>query len=305
MRIAVLGSGAMGSVFGGKLTESGEDVTLIDVWKEHVDTMNKDGLHLEGIGGDRFIPVKAVTSTGNIDGKVDLIIVFVKSSFTETAVKEALPIVGEDTLVMTVQNGLGNAEKIAGIVGEKRTIAGVTGNGGTLLGPGHVRHAGVGDTIIGPLNGDVTEKVEEVARVLSKAGLPAKVSTNVPGLIWGKLIANIGINALTAILRVQNGYLVEHRNAEKLMEQAVKEAVEVCNAKGIKLEYDDPVEHCKDVARATATNFSSMYQDMSNKRITEIDYINGAVVSEGAKLGIPTPVNEVLVELIKALEEGY
>lgn len=191
--------------------------------------------------------------------------------------------VGEDTLVMTVQNGLGNAEKIAGIVGEKKTIAGVTGNGGTLLGPGHVRHAGVGDTIIGPLNGDVTEKVEEVIRVLSKAGLPARVSTNVLGLIWGKLMANVGINALTAILKVQNGYLVGHRSAEKLMEQAVKEAAMVCRAKGIQLEYDDPIEPCKDIVSATAKNFSSMYQDVNNKRITEIDYINGAVVREGGK----------------------
>lgn len=305
MKIAVLGSGAMGSVFGGKLTETGEDVTLIDVWKEHVDIMNRNGLHLEGIGGDRHIPVKAVTSAAEIEGKVDLVIVFVKSSFTETAVKEALSIIGDETLVMTVQNGLGNAEKIAEIVGETKTIAGVTGNGGTLIGPGHVRHAGLGDTVIGPLNGSITPKIDEVANALTKAGLPARVSVNVPGLIWGKLIANIGINALTAILRVPNGYLVEHKNPERLMERAVEEAVEVCDAKGIKLEYDDPVEHCKEVARATTTNFSSMYQDVANKRITEIDYINGAVVTEGSRLGIPTPVNEVLVRLVKSIEEGY
>jgi len=304
MKIAVLGSGAMGSVFGGLLAEHGQDVVLIDTWKEHIDAINKNGLHLEGIGGDRFINVKGVSSADEIKDHVDLVIVFVKSPFTEPAVKGASHIIGENTMIMTLQNGLGNAEKIAEITGSSRIIVGITNNGATLIEPGHVRHAGSGETVISPFDGEVSHRINEIAQILTEAGLPTKVSDEVVGLVWDKLMVNVGINALTAILKVPNGYLIEHGSSEKLLEYAVREAEKMCKAKSIQLKHD-PVQHCKDVARATAANYSSMYQDVAKKRITEIDYINGAVVNEGRKLGIPTPVNEVFVLLIKALEEGY
>jgi len=304
MKIAVLGSGAMGSVFGGLLAEHEQNVVLIDTWKQHIDAINKNGLHLEGIGGDRFINVKGVSSADEIKDHVDLVIVFVKSPFTESAVKGALHIIGENTMIMTLQNGLGNAEKIAEIAGSSKTIVGITNNGATLIEPGRVRHAGLGETVISPFDGKISQRIKEIAQIFTEAGLPTRVSDEVTVLVWDKLMVNVGINALTAVLKVPNGYLVEHASSDKLLEYAVKEAEKVCKAKGIQLRHD-PVQHCRDVARATAANYSSMYQDVAKKRITEIDYINGAVVNEGRKLGIPTPVNETLVLLIKAIEEGY
>jgi len=301
--IAILGSGAMGSVFGGKLAEAGEDVVLIDPWREHVEEINDRGLGIEGVGGTRRIRIKAVTSPQQVEDEVKLIIVFVKSQQTETAVKGAAQIIEDDTLVMTLQNGLGNAETIAKIVGVERTMAGVTANGATLLGPGNVRHVALGDTTIGSLSGKITN-IEEIAHILTKAGLPTKLSDDVREEIWGKLIVNVGINALTAVLRVPNGYLVEHKSTEKLLEMAVKEAMEVSRAEGIELK-DDPLVHCKMVAENTAKNLSSMYQDVTNRRRTEIDYINGAIARGGKKYGIKTPVNEILVKLVKAIEEGY
>ncbi len=302
--IVILGSGALGSIFGGRLTEARESVVLIDTWREHVDEMNNNGLNIEGVGGSRVIPVRAVTSPKEVEGKVELVIILVKSMDTETTIEDALPIIGNDTLVMTLQNGLGNAERIAEIVGGEKVIAGVTSDGATLLGPGHVRHIALGSTTIGPLTGEMTERVKETADLLTKAGFHTGLSTDVPSTIWDKLLVNAGINALTAVLRVPNGYLVKHKSAEKLLEMVLKESVEVCRAKGIKLERD-PIEYCKQVARNTAGNLSSMYQDVLNRRPSEIDYINGAIAREGKRYGIETPVNEVLVKMVKAVEEGY
>jgi len=304
MKIAVLGSGAMGCLYGGCLAEAGYDVTLIDVWKQHVDAINENGLYIEGVSGDRVIRnIKAVTDLSSL-GVADLLIVFVKATITKEAMEQARGLVGENTVVLTLQNGLGNIEKIAEVVGKKKVIAGTTGHGSTLLGPGHIRHAGIADTNLGELDGSKTERLEKIAEILRKAGFVVNLSSNVLGLIWDKLLVNIGINALTALTGLKNGQLLEFEETEELLESLVKEAWEVANRKGIKL-YRDPVEHTKEVCRLSAGNMSSMLQDVTKKRKTEIDVINGAVVEEGKKLGIETPVNAVVTKLVKVREKTY
>lgn len=304
MRIAVVGSGAMGCVFGGHLSEAGHEVTLIDVWLDHVQALNEKGLFLTGISGERTIKVHAVTDPCSLPVQ-DLVIIFVKSAYTENAVQEAQHLIGPETLILTLQNGLGNAEKIGSIVGADKVVAGVTSHGATMLGPGRVRHAGCGETVIGSLTGTVTPKITGLAAILTEAGLKTKAVDSVDSLVWSKLLVNVGINALTAILRCENGELPKHAATRALVQAAVEEGAQVAAAKKIALIYADPVQHCLEVAQLTATNLSSMYQDVRAKRRTEVDVINGAIVAEGEKLGIATPVNRTLTNLIKAIEELY
>lgn len=304
MRIAVVGAGAMGCIFGGTLSAAGHDVTLIDVWAEHVQALNERGLKLTGVSGERTIPVRAVTSPEGLPVQ-DLVIIFVKSSFTETAVRQAAGLIGPETAVLTLQNGLGNAEKIGALVGREKVVAGVTSHGGTMLGPGEVRHAGRGETVLGELTGELTPRVEKLAQTFTAAGLEARSVESVDSLVWSKLLVNVGINALTAILRVTNGELTKHPETRELVAMAVEEGARVAAAKGIKLIHDDPVANCLKVAELTGPNLSSMHQDVRARRQTEVDVINGAIVAEGEKLGIPTPVNKVLTNLIKAIEATY
>lgn len=305
MKIAVLGAGAMGCLYGGALAEAGHEVWLIDVWKQHVDTINRNGLKIEGVSGKRIIKdIKATTKPEDV-GKADLVIVFVKATLTGEAVKGSVTLIGDNTTFLTLQNGLGNIEKISEVAGRERVIAGVTAHGSTMLGPGHIRHAGRGDTSIGELDGKITERVKNLSGVFNEAGFHTHVVDNVIGMIWSKLMANIGINALTALTGLQNGQLLEFRETEELLELAVKEAAEVAGKKGIKLQCEDPVEYTKKVCKLTAANRSSMLQDVMNKRTTEIEVINGAIVREGENLGVPTPINKTLTNLISVIQKSY
>lgn len=305
MKITIVGAGAMGSLFGGLLAESGNEVYLLDIWKEHVEAINKKGLWIEGLSGDRFIKTKAVTEPQKIDGTSDLVIIFVKSYHTESAAKNISSLVGENTTILTLQNGLGNFEILSNIFGQNKIIAGTTSYGATILGPGRVRHAGIGSTIIGELDGQITVRTEKVAYVLTKASIKTEVSDNVLGLVWSKLLVNIGINALGVLIRVKNGELVKGKYSLKLQKELVEEALEVVKKKGIKLIHQDMVKEVALICEKTSANVNSMLQDVLKKRRTEIDFINGAIVREGEKLNISTPLNQVITNLIKAVEEAY
>ncbi|MDF3001235.1 MAG: panE, partial [Bacillota bacterium] len=229
--------------------------------------------------------------------------VFVKSTLTSMAVKSNKAVFGPQTIALTLQNGLGNIDLIRAEIGEQNVIAGTTAHGATMLGPGAMRHAGSGKTIIGELDGKQTERIQRIAALFTEAGLETDISDNVLGLVWDKLMVNVGINALTGITKLHNGELLDHPEIEALLEAAVSEAYAVAEAKGICLSFQDPVGHTKDVCKATAANKSSMLQDILNHKTTEIDMINGAIVREGASAGIPTPVNHVLTNLIRFMQK--
>ncbi len=305
MKTVFLGSGAMGCLYGGLLAEGGFDVTLVDVWKEHMDAVNERGLSIEAAGKERIIKNIRGTTDPAEAGKADLIVVFVKSTATSDAMKGAMSLVGPDTTVLTLQNGLGNLEKLVRVAGKERVIAGITGHGSTLLGPGKIRHAGQGDTIMGEPDGTLSDRLKKIGAMFEKSNIPVKLSKNVIGLIWGKLLVNVGINALTAVTGLRNGRMTELPEAEELLVLAVKEGIEVALAAGIRLETDDPVEYTKNVARMTGPNRSSMLQDVMNRRQTEIDVINGAIVDEGRRLKIPTPVNLALTNLVRIRQKSY
>lgn len=306
MKIAVLGAGAMGSLYGGLLAEAGNEVVLIDIWKDHIDTVNDKGLEIESLDGKSRVVrnIRGVYEPASA-GTAGLVLIFVKATMTAQAAPAARPLIGPSTAVLTLQNGLGNVEALCSALEPSCVIAGTSGHGSTILAPGRIRHAGSGDTVIGELDGSRGERIEAVAALLEKAGLSAKISENVMGLIWTKLIVNIGINALTAVTGLKNGRLLDFAETDGLLRAAVEEACAVAKAKGIRLETADPVGHTKEVARKTGANRSSMLQDVSAKRQTEIAVINGAVASEGKRLGIPVPVNNILTNLILVRQKTY
>ena len=303
MKTVIMGAGAMGGLFGGLLAFSGEEVWLVDVQKEQVDVINSVGLTLEEGDKLQIIGVNATRDVASI-GKADLVLFFVKTYHTEQAVSDALALEKEDTIFLTLQNGLGNEEVLCKRIDPKKVMLGVTGQGATFLGPGHVRHAGRGKTFIGELDHEVSDRAIRVAKMFGEAGIDTEVSENIHDLIWDKLLVNVGINALTALTELKNGQLLDYPETLRIMEALVSEAAEVARRKGIRIE-GNPIERVKSVAEATRGNRSSMGQDIDFRRKTEIDAINGAVVREAKRLGLPVPCNEVVTDLIKTIERKF
>jgi 2-dehydropantoate 2-reductase len=303
MKIVMMGSGAMGGLFGGLLTRSGEEVWLVGNKKEQIDTIRSAGLTFEEKGEIQIIPMKATLDAASV-GKADVVIFFVKTYDTETAVSDALVLEKEDTIFLTLQNGLGNEEVICQKIDRKKVMLGITGHGATLLGPGHIRHAGWGKTFIGELDHRMTDRARRIAQTFSEAGIETEVSSNIHGQVWEKLLVNVGINALTALTGFKNGQLLDYPETSGLMERLVVEAEEVARRKGIRLE-EDPIEKVRRVAEATKENRSSMGQDVDRRQKTEIDAINGAVVREAQALRIPVPFNQAVTDLVKAIEKSF
>ncbi len=305
MKIAVVGPGAMGCLIAAFLkNKTKEEVWLIDKNPERAKRIRDDGIRIEGISG-AFTAKLSVTADSKEVGVSDLVIICVKSYSTEDACKNIKDLVSGSTHVLTLQNGIGNVQILNDYFGPEKVIAGITNHGATLLGIGHVRHAGKGDTIIGKSDGRLSGLLRNLAGLLEKCGFDTKVSKDIDSVIWSKLIINVGINALTAITHLNNGRLAECEEARELLRSAVQEAAKIVKRKRIKLAYDDPIQKVESVCKATATNVSSMLQDVLNQKRTEIDFINGAISRQGKSLGISTPANDVLTNLVKIIEMSY
>jgi 2-dehydropantoate 2-reductase len=303
MKIVIIGAGAMGSLFGGFLTLSGEEVWLVDIRREQIETIRSLGLTIEESGKLQVINVNATLDVKSI-GKADLVLFFVKTYHMEKAVSDALALEKKETLFLTLQNGLGVEAMISKKIDPKKIILGVTSHGATLVGPGHIRHAGKGLTYIGELDHQRTERVAQIAAIFSEAGFQTDVSPNIHHHVWDKFLVNVGINALTALTGFKNGQLLDYPETLRLMEQLVSEAVEVAKKNGIPI-VENPVERVKRVAEATRRNRSSMGQDFDFRQKTEIDVINGAVVREAQRLGIAVPCNQMITDLVKAIEKSF
>lgn len=305
MRIAVVGPGALGCLIAGLLkAKTKEDIWLIDKSPERAKRIGQDGIKMEGLSGPVQVEVNVSADPKEV-GHCDLVILCVKSYSTEDACKYIRELVSKGTIVLTLQNGIGNVQILNDCFGSEKVIAGITNHGATLLGTGHIRHAGKGETIIGTSKGRLFGPIKDIAGILSKAGFETKTSRDIDSVIWSKLVINVGINALTAITRLKNGVLIEHDGTREILRNAVQEAVKIVKRKRIKLMYDDPIQKVESVCKATAANISSMLQDVLNSKRTEIDFINGAIIRQGKAMGIPTPVNETLTALVKTIEVTY
>lgn len=303
MKIAIVGAGAMGSLYGGLLREAGAEVWLLDIWQAHVDAINARGLTIESEAGSRTVRIRAVTRAEAI-GQADLAIIFVKSTVTDAAAETSATLVGRTGMVLTLQNGLGNAEIIAGHIDGNRILAGTTAQGATLLGPGVIRHAGAGVTRIGLWSEDSPDAARPVGDLFNAAGIETELINDIKPLIWNKLLVNVGINAVTALTGIKNGEILDREDTRQLCRMAVEEAESVARALGIDV-MDNAVAHVFDVARATGSNRSSMGQDVDNRRLTEIRMINGKVAQLAEEQGIPAPANLVLSTLIETLQAHY
>jgi 2-dehydropantoate 2-reductase len=303
MKTVIMGAGAMGSLFGGLLALGGEEVWLVDIWKEHIDTIRSKGLVLEEKGKAQPIPIHATTEVASV-GKADLVLIFVKTYHTEKAVSDARVLQKESTVFLTLQNGLGNEETICKYIDRKKVLLGVTGQGATLLGSGQIRHAGWGKTYVGELDHQMTDRAVRMAQMFCSAGIETETSPNIHDHVWGKLLVNVGVNALTALTGFKNGQLLDYPETTRLMERLVFEAAEVARKKGVHIE-EDPIEKVRKAIEATRENRSSMGQDFDHRRKTEIDAINGAVVKEAQPLGTSVPFNQAVTDLVKAIEKSF
>ena len=294
MRVVVFGAGALGSFFGGMLSKK-HDVLLVGR-KEHVDAINGGGLAIEG--KTDFVAFPEASTSMREGDDADLVILTVKAYDTEEAVKE---IAGKCSApILSLQNGLRNEEMIERIAGADRAVGGVTTHGVRYVAPGRVEHTGIGETIVGEMDGSVSGRVKKFADALTGCGVHTEVSSNIKREIWRKAVVNAAINPLTAILRCRNGYLLENEHARKLMGRICREGMAV--AGGLGLGIGDAMEKAEEVARLTAENQSSMLQSLLRKRRTEIEFINGEIARVGRKVGVETPVNSTIVEIIRAME---
>lgn len=303
MRVLICGAGAMGCLFGGYLARAGESVWLLSHWQEHIVRIRAEGLRLHPLDGPPLsIPLPILTYADPLPADVDVAFISVKSHQTAQAAREAEEALAPGGVAITMQNGVGNLEALAEVVGVSRALLGVTAHGAMLLGPGEVRHSGIGPTYLAAQPDRAA--TERIAAMLTAAGFASQIEEQIEQVVWGKLMVNVGINALTALLGVRNGVLIEQKASRDLLRAAVAEAATVARAKGIAIP-PDAIERTLAVAQATASNRSSMLADVLRQVPTEIEVINGAVVREGAALGIPTPVNETLTRLVKTLETTY
>jgi 2-dehydropantoate 2-reductase len=295
--LLVLGTGAMACLFSARLAASGLPVTLLGSWAEGLQALQRDGVRVvEADGQECAYPVRAISDVHDCPG-VRFALVLVKSWQTWRAARQLAACLRADGLALTLQNGLGNYEQLAGVLGGERAALGVTTAGATLLGPGRVRPVGE------PLITLATHpRLAALAEQLGAAGFRVDAVPDAAGLLWGKLLINAAINPLTALLGVLNGELLDRRTARQLMQSIAGETAAVAEAQGIRLPYPDPVSAVEAVAHRTAANRSSMLQDVLRHAPTEIDAICGAIVQAGEQNGVPTPINQTLYRLVKALE---
>ncbi len=304
MKIIIAGAGAMGCLLAAYLSKSKQEIWLLDIVEEKVESIKQKGIIVEGVSGNWKANVQITTDASQIKNP-DLIIICVKAYHTKNAILQCKPVITDNTKVLTLQNGIGNVEVISEVIGSEKVIAGVTNHGVTALGHGYIRHAGKGMTTIGQLDGKIPVEMSAIRELFKKSNMEIKISRDIKGVLWSKLIINAGINALSAITRLTNGDLIKFEHSRRILRDAVAEASKVVKRKRIKLVYDDPLAKVEAVCEATSGNKSSMLQDVLNKKPTEIDFINGVITRQAQSLGIAVPVNLMLVDLIKTIEQGY
>ena len=307
MKIGIVGPGAMGCLLAGMMARAGLEVMLLDHRPDRAEHIRRQGLRLETGPGEMRLPVAVTLEPLDLSG-VDLVLICVKAYDTEVVARQ-LRALDPPPYFLTLQNGVGNVELLGAYLPREKVLAGITSHGATALGPGWVRHAGSGDTFVGAGFEEDPENRNPGVRMaqqgLSSAGFETRTVPRINPLIWSKLLVNVGINALTALTRLRNGDLLRFSVTEQTLEEAVAEAILVARAKGIELVYDDPLGQVKKVCRSTASNLSSMLQDVLKEKRTEVDFINGTIIREAEKLRIPVPVNALLTRLVQALEQSY
>jgi 2-dehydropantoate 2-reductase len=300
MKIVIIGSGAMGALYGSYLSRKNE-VFLIDTDSEKVDIINKNGITIKEKEGDKTFYPQAFLDSSSI-GTADLIILFVKSLFSRAALENNKSLIGENTYILTLQNGAGHEELLKEFVSEDRIIIGTTQHNASIIEIGHINHGGSGKTNIGMIV-KCKEQLLTVKESFESCGFDTDISDNIQKLIWDKLFTNISASVLTGVLQVKLGFLIDNEHGLFLVKQLVKEAVEVANGDGMEFDEEEVLLKVKGVLINAHEGYTSIYADIRDKRKTEVDTISGYVVRASKRNGVPAPSHEFIVELVHALEE--
>ncbi|MDK2808480.1 MAG: 2-dehydropantoate 2-reductase [Clostridiales bacterium] len=304
MKIAIIGAGAMGCLYGAYLSKYHE-VSLFDSYLPQVEAINQNGLILREDNIETTYPVKAFPSGTDI-GAVDLVIVFVKSIDTYRAVETSQSLIDPHTIVMTLQNGAGNDRDIMHFVDKNHVIIGTSKHNCVTLAPGKIHHTGWGMTTIGSMStAEDHSNIERIASILQEAGLNSEISNDIQRIIWSKLFVNISINTLTALLETKIGYVIENKHAWDFAKRIVYEAISVAEEDGTYFDRREVMDTVRHVCITAGEGYSSMYQDRKKKVRTEIDKLNGAIVEQAKLYGVATPCNSLVVDLIHAVEGTY
>ena len=303
MKIAVIGAGAMGSIYGGHLSLHNE-VYLVDTNPEVVSVINEKGITLEENGEDHIYCPKAVTNTAGLP-EMDLVILFVKALFSRPALEGNRNLIGKNTYLLTLQNGSGHEDILGEFAPLERIIIGTTEDQGTILGMAHIRHGGTGGTNLGMLCPDTEGMLPKLKETLDLCGFNGKIHENIQQLIWNKLFVNVALSAVTAILNVKMGFIAGNPNALAMSEQLLHEAVEVAHAMGLEADEDHLRQEIIDTSNRVPEGITSICADLSKGRKTEVDTISGSVVRAAKKVGVPVPAHEFLVNMVHAMENRH
>jgi 2-dehydropantoate 2-reductase len=302
MKIAIVGTGAMGSVYAGLLASAGHEVWAIDRWQEHIDAIREQGLRVRGASGDRTVRMKATTDTAEVEG-AELVIIATKAMDVEAAAESARVLVGPETLVLSIQNGLGGPGLAASVLGEQRVAVGVAGGfGASVVEPGHVHHHGLELLRLGERTGPATPRIEAIAQVWRAAGFTVQTYDDVDRLIWEKLVCNASFSGPCALLGCTIGEAIDNPHTWTVATRCGQEASDVARASGVSLGFDDAVAYIRDYGLAIPGARGSMLLDLVAGRPTEVDFINGAIPRVGREVGVAAPFNEAIATLVKARE---
>ncbi len=302
MKIAVVGCGAMGSVYAVLLADAGHEVWAIDTWKEHVDAMRTNGLRLEGASGDRSVRVNATMDAADA-GLCDLVILATKAMHVDKAAKSMRPLLRQDTVVLSIQNGLGGPDTAAKVLGRERVLVGVVGGfGASMKAPGHAHHNGWELVRLGELVGPISPRLEAIAEVWRSGGFRVKCFDDIDQLVWEKLICNVCFSGTCAITERTVIEVIEDPDTWKVASGCAVEAYQVARARAIKLDFDDPVAYVRAFGMKIPKARPSMLLDHMAGRMSEIDAINGAIPLAAKAAGIAAPFNEVISALVQAKE---
>ena len=303
MQVCVLGAGSLGSVIGGALAGAGHGVTLVTRNAAHVAAIDEHGLVLVDADGRTTVEVEAVTSTAGLRPP-DLLVVLVKSFDTRVAMESAAHLIGDDTLILTLQNGVGCEEIIAEVAGADRLIAGRTFVGGSMIESGVVEYGIAGrTTVLGELDGGVSDRLRSVADMFAAAGMRVELSTDIVAMMWEKLFVNVATGAWSALTGLPYGELSVHADVERMAIATVREAIDVALALGIAVTTTDPSVPWRRAWEGLPYGFkASMLQSIEKGSRTEVDVMHGAVTAGGRRAGVPTPVNDTLVAAVHGLE---
>ena len=302
MKIAIVGTGAMGSVYAGLFAAAGHEVWAIDRWQEHVDAMRSKGLRLEGASGDRTVKVNATTNPADA-GPCDLVVLATKAMHVAQAAQALEPLLRPSTPVLSIQNGLGGPETAAAVLGRERVMVGVVGGfGASMRAPGHAHHNGMELVRLGEFGGPITPRLKQVEDTWRSAGFRVKVFDDIDQLVWEKLVCNCSLSGPCAVSGMTTGELMADPDMARISAACATEAFEVARRKGVKLGFDDPVAYTREFASKIPKARPSVLLDLMAKRRSEIDVINGSIPRVGKDVGVAAPVNEAITGLVRALE---